>query len=84
MKPALFEVALLMCVLFVVSMFCADSIVRKLLFSLQVFCFPTIYGVTKVLLAHCSLTNPFFVFRSFWCCFVVCFFYPLRKKERRP
>jgi hypothetical protein len=64
-KPALFEVALLVCVIFIVSTFCADSIVRKLLFPLQVSCFPTIYGVTEVLLAHCKLTNPFFVFRSF-------------------
>jgi hypothetical protein len=83
-KPALFEVALLVCVFFVVSTFCAVSIARKLLFPLQVSCFPTICGVTEVLLAHCRLTNPFFVFRSFWCCSVICFFYPLRKKERRP
>jgi hypothetical protein len=46
-KPALFEVALLACVLFVVSTFCADSIAHKLLFPLQVSCFPAICGVTK-------------------------------------
>jgi hypothetical protein len=83
-KPALFEVALLVCVLFVVSTFCADSIARKLLFPLQVSCFPAICGVTEVLIAHCGLTNPFCVFRGFWCCSVFWFFNPLRKKERRP
>ncbi len=84
MKPALFEDALLVCVLFVVPSFCADSIARNLLFTLQVFCFPAICGVTEVLLAHCRLTNPFCVFRSFWCRSVFFFFNPLRKKERSP